>query len=361
MADMAESMTTVKVKSELGPLMLDLRGTRLEADEASMLEHPCVGGIILFSRNYSSVEQLVALVGQIRAVRPGLLIAVDQEGGRVQRFRSGFTRIPPMQTIGQLFQQSADAGIRLAEACGWVMAAELRAVDIDMSFAPVLDMDDNFSQVIGDRSFGRSAHVVVELARAFIRGMRDAGMPATAKHFPGHGAVRADSHHEVAIDSRSYNEIERTDMQPFTSLKTDYQSIMPAHVIYDQVDANPVGFSPYWLQTIVRGEIGFNGVIFSDDLSMRAAAAAGGYRQRAQSALSAGCDAVLVCNQPDEARDVLDFLAGEGRTQASRLSALKQSIPEGGTPEALRSAARWHDSRNLIADAARRDPGMKDT
>lgn len=334
--------------------MLDLGGTYLTEEEAVTLAHPGVGGVILFSRNYSAVEQLTSLVEQIRSVRPGLLIAVDQEGGRVQRFRDGFTRIPPMQTIGRCYHDNPDEGLRLAQACGWIMAAELRAVGIDISFAPVLDMDDNFSQVIGDRSFGRSSQVVTELARAFIGGMRTAGMPATAKHFPGHGAVRADSHHEIAVDHRSQAEIEISDMQPFVSLSAEYQAIMPAHVIYDKVDPNPVGYSEYWLQSVVRGQLGFDGVIFSDDLSMRAAAAAGGFRRRARSALSAGCDAILVCNQPQQAQDVLEFLADEGACRAPRLEALKQSIRDGPAHLALRNSQRWHDTRRLV-DSAREE------
>lgn len=338
---------------DLGPLMLDLGGTCLTEEEAAVLTHPGVGGVILFSRNYTSIEQLIALVEEIRAVRPDLLVAVDQEGGRVQRFRDGFTRIPPMQAIGRRYQDNADDGVILAETCGWMMAAELLAGGIDLSFAPVLDMDDNFSQVIGDRSFGRSSQAVTALARAFIGGMRAAGMPATAKHFPGHGAVRADSHHEIAVDHRSQAQIEASDMQPFVSLKTEYQAIMPAHVIYEKVDPNPVGYSEYWLQSVIRGQLGFDGVIFSDDLSMRAAAAAGGYRQRAQSALRAGCDAILVCNQPREALDVLDFLADEGCCRAPRLGALKQACADGVSFESLRNSGRWHDARHRIDSIVR--------
>lgn len=346
----------MKENRDLGPLMLDLRATQLDEVEASMLDHPGAGGVVLFGRNFSSVDQLVALVSQIRAVRPELLITVDQEGGRVQRFRAGFTRIPPLQAMGRLYQQSADDGIRLAEACGWIMAAELRAIDIDMSFAPVLDMDDNFSQVIGDRSFGPSPQTVIALGRAFIAGMRDAGMPATAKHFPGHGAVRADSHFEVAVDGRSYNEIEMSDMKPFVSLKAEYQSIMPAHVIFEKVDPSPVGYSRYWLQSVVREQLGFDGVIFSDDLSMQAAATAGDYRLRAQSALSAGCDAILVCNQPDEARTVLDFLDEQGLCDSPRLSALKSTIRGGMPTEVLQSSVRWQDARRQIAAIDREQP-----
>lgn len=290
--------------------MLDVAGTVLSEAERQLLRHPAVGGVILFSRNFNSPEQVTALVAEIHALRtPRLLVAVDQEGGRVQRFRDGFTRLPPVRRLGEVHDRDPRRARQLAELSGWLMAAELRAVGIDISFAPVLDLDYGVSTVIGDRAFHREAEVVAELAQAYQRGMEEAGMAATGKHFPGHGAVSADSHLELPIDARPYAELEFADLLPFERLAHQgMKAMMAAHVIYRSCDARAAGFSPFWLRTILRERFGFQGAIFSDDLHMAAAACAGDYPARARAALDAGCDMVLVCNAPDQARRVLEDL-----------------------------------------------------
>ena len=295
----------------LGPVMVDLKGVEMDAAEREMLRHPLVGGVLLFTRNYESPEQLEALMAEIHAVRtPRLLIAVDHEGGRVQRFRSGFTRLPSAASYGRIYQDDPKAGVRMAELAGWLMAAELRAVGIDFSFAPVLDLDRSLSTVIGDRAFAGDPESVVQLARGFIHGMGRAGMAATGKHFPGHGGVVGDSHLELPVDDRPYDTIELEDLVPFERLAGELAGVMPAHVIYSRVDERPAGFSPLWIREVLRGRLGFQGVVFSDDLSMAGAAYAGGYGDRARMALEAGCDMVLVCNNPDGAAETLDALAG---------------------------------------------------
>ncbi len=294
----------------LGPIMMDLRGTTLEDDERELLLHPLVGGIIYFSRNYESPEQIAALSKEIHGLRdPCLLIAVDHEGGRVQRFQDGFTRLPALQLIGECYNKDKKAGLKLAEKAGWLMAIELRAVDIDFSFAPVLDVSKGVSQVIGDRSFHRDPECVAELSRAYMHGMRDAGMAAVGKHFPGHGAVKEDSHLAIPFDRRRFEDIQMDDMVSFERLiHAGLAGIMPAHVIYPAVDDKPAGFSSIWLRNILRQQLEFQGVIFSDDISMAGAEVVGGYVERAHCALEAGCDMVLVCNNPEAAIEVLDNL-----------------------------------------------------
>ena len=299
-------------------LMLDLEGLTVTAEEQELLRHPAVGGLILFSRNYQEPDQLYELIHQVRAARPDLLIAVDQEGGWVQRFRTEFTCLPPMAALGRYHGRDPEAARHAADLLGELMADELRAYDIDISFAPVLDLDFGTSSVIGDRSFNADPHAVTELAGAFIDGMARAGMAATGKHFPGHGHVAADSHLELPEDPRTWEQLQ-DDLVPFKALAPRLDGIMPAHVRYQAVDAEPAGFSRHWLGKVLRGDCGYRGVIFSDDLGMAGAAGAGDFSQRAQAALGAGCDMVLVCNDRPGAVAVAQWL--EGRRFEHRVGA----------------------------------------
>lgn len=286
-----------------GSLMLDIGGTWLTAEDRRILRHPEVGGLIIFARNIESPRQVRELCAAIRALRPDLLLAVDQEGGRVQRLRQGFLRLPAMRAIAD----NANAE-RLAEQCGWLMATEVLAVGLDLSFAPVLDLDHQRSAVVGSRAFEGDPARATLLAGAFIRGLHAAGMAATGKHFPGHGWAEVDSHVGIPEDERSLEEIRRSDLVPFQRLAGKLDAVMPAHVIYPQVDAGPAGFSRRWLQDILRGELGFDGVIFSDDLSMAGAHVVGDAASRIQAALNAGCDMGLVCNDRGSAELALGAL-----------------------------------------------------
>jgi len=294
----------------LGPLMLDVRGTELTDDDRKRLSHPQVGGVILFARNYESPAQLSRLTAEIRALKsPPLLIAADQEGGRVQRFREGFTRLPPMRVLGSIHDEHPHRAKVLARETGYIMAAELRAHGIDLSFAPVLDLDYGNSSVIGDRAFHHDPQAVIELAHAVMLGMKDAGMAACGKHFPGHGFIAADSHVAIPVDERDYPDIALKDLLPFKALiDMGLSAVMPAHVIYPRVDPAPAGFSRFWLQKVLRDELNFQGMIFSDDLTMEGAAVAGDITSRTLAALDAGCDMALICNRPDLADDVLSRL-----------------------------------------------------
>ncbi len=278
--------------------MVGISGTELTPEEKEMLKHPMVGAVILFTRNFEDPIQITQLISDIHQLRqPRLLVAVDHEGGRVQRFRNGFTRLPAARRFGELYDESHDRAKRLSETAGWLMAVELRAVGADFSFAPVLDLDHGVSEIIGDRSFHQDAHAVSELTQSYILGMQKAGMAATGKHFPGHGAVEVDTHLGIATDPRSYSDIEADDLVPFERLiHAGLAGVMPAHVIYSNVDAKPAGFSRFWLQEVLRNRLGFQGVIFSDDLLMEGAAVAGEVWQRAEAALEAGCDMALVCD-----------------------------------------------------------------
>jgi beta-N-acetylhexosaminidase len=291
--------------------MLDIAGTWLTAEDRQLLRQPEVGGVILFARNIEHPAQVRELSAAIRAVRPGMLLAVDQEGGRVQRLRQGFIKLPPMRSIAE-----RDNAMQLAELCGWVMAVEVLAVGLDFSFAPVLDLDHQRSAVVGTRAFEADPVRAAELCGAFVAGMRRAGMAATGKHFPGHGWAEADSHVAIPVDERSLEQIRSHDLIPFARLAGQLAAVMPAHVIYPQVDSQPAGFSRIWLQQILRGELGFKGVIFSDDLSMAGAHVVGDAAARIEAALTAGCDMGLVCNDREAAELAL-----------SALQRLKVSVP----------------------------------
>ena len=323
------------------PIILDIDGLELDADDRRRLQHPLVGGLILFARNWQSRAQLTALTAEIKTLRPDCLVCVDHEGGRVQRFRSdGFTHLPPMRALGELWMRDAMTATDAATACGVVLASELRACGVDFSFTPVLDLDHGPSGVIGDRAFHRDARVAALLAKSLMHGLLLAGMGSCGKHFPGHGFVAADSHTEVPVDGRSLKAILADDAKPYEWLSTSLASVMPAHVIYPKVDALPAGFSARWLQDILRGRLGFTGAIFSDDLSMQGATVAGSPTEAGIAALNAGCDLVLLCNQSldggaplDALIDGLEAALGQRRWQASgdsearRVALLPQTEP----------------------------------
>ena len=288
--------------------MVSIEGTELNQADESLLGRQSVGGLNLFARNYQSKAQISALVQSVRRINPNILIAVDQEGGRVQRFRKGFLALPALARLGALYLEDKSAGLAAAEECGWAMAAELVSLGVDFSFAPVLDVYTETSRVIGDRAFSPDPSQLSELALSYVKGMNSAGMAATGKHFPGHGTVDADSHVELPIDRRSLTEIAAHDLIPFSKLASSLGGIMPAHVLYPEVDSLCAGFSPFWLQEVLRAQLEFSGVIFSDDLTMDAAHSVGSIEARAELALLAGCDMVLVCNDGEAATRVADFL-----------------------------------------------------
>lgn len=306
-----------------GRAVIDLVGPRMTAGEGGRLADPQVGGVILFARNYESPAQLRELTAAIRAVRdPALLIAVDHEGGRVQRFRDGFTVLPPMRTLGALWDDDAQRALAAARACGRIIAHELRACGVDLSFTPVLDLDRGVSDVIGARAFHADPAAVAGLALALQAGLNDGGMAACGKHFPGHGHVAADSHVAIPVDPRGIDEIRSLDLVPFRRLvEGGLAAVMPAHVIYPRIDAVPAGFSRIW-HAILREELGFSGIVFSDDLSMEGAKAGGGVAERARAALAAGCDMLLLCNDPAAAGELLEALRAEaaGPVPADRLA-----------------------------------------
>jgi beta-N-acetylhexosaminidase len=326
----------------LGPVMVDVAGLELTQDDVERLQHPQVGGAILFARNFATPLQLVQLTQSIREMRtPGLVIAVDHEGGRVQRLKKGFSTIPPMRSLGALWDRDHAHALSAARGCGFVIGSELQAHGIDFSFAPVLDVDYGESGVIGDRALHSDPGIIAVLAEALHSGLAAAGMASCGKHFPGHGWVRADSHHEVPVDERSLAEIERTDLIPFARLaRAGMAAVMPAHVIYPKVDSRPAGFSAVWLQKILREKIGFDGVIFSDDLGMEGAATAGGIAARGNAALNAGCDMVLLCNDPRSQDTLLEGL--ERRAVAPTLARrLERMRGKAISPESLKSNAAY--------------------
>jgi beta-N-acetylhexosaminidase len=314
--------------------MIDLEGDSLSERERDWLTHGAVGGVILFSRNFRDRDQLRDLVGDIHAIRnPPLLVAVDQEGGRIQRFRSGFSTLPPMRAIGRLFDQSPEVATQLATQVGWLMAAELRACGVDLSFAPVVDVDRGLAEVIGDRAFHSSAAAVAELAGALMRGMRSGGMMATAKHFPTHAGALADSHKALAIDNRDYAEL-IDDLEPYRQLiAAGLHAVMVCHVVFPRLDSRPASLSDWWINAQLRRELGFTGAVISDDLSMQGLSAAGGIVERATLALEAGSDMVLVCNDTEAIPRVLDALDDYNNPAAQlRLMRLRGA-----------AATRWDD------------------
>ena len=344
------------------PVILDIAGTSLSDTDRRRLAHPLTGGLILFGRNWVDRQQLRTLCTDVKSIRPDLLICVDHEGGRVQRFRTdGFTHLPPMRALGELWMKD-DKGLpgsgalhamNAATACGYVLAAELRACGVDFSFTPVLDLDFGSSGVIGDRSFARDPRMASALAKSLMHGLLQAGMANCGKHFPGHGFVKADSHTEIPVDKRSLKNILSDDALPYGWLNSSMSSVMPAHVIYPKVDGRPAGFSKRWLQDILRGELGFHGAVFSDDLSMAGARLIDGrevsYTEAAVTALNAGCDLVLLCNQstPDSPQgglavdQLLEGLAGSQSGQAWEPSAASESRRRALLPST--TALSWDD------------------
>lgn len=339
----ASRMDKVVDKSPSGRIMLDLEKSYIQQEDREVLMHPQTGGLILFSRNYECPQQLGELVNEIRALRASLIIAVDHEGGRVQRFKEGFTRIPAMQKLGQFHDCEPEPALALTQDVGWLLAAELIAYGIDMSFAPVLDVDDDFSDVIGDRAFFSTPECVIELAGAFIDGMHSAGMAATGKHFPGHGSVKADSHLDLPVDERSMEEIEAHDVRPFKALIDRLDAIMPAHILVPAFDDALVGFSKSWLGGYLKEKLGYGGVIFSDDLSMFGATTVGDIRARVHSALDAGCDVALVCNSRKDAELALEYVEGQADLRGdSRLWRMRRS--EQYSLPFLKTQARWQQT-----------------
>jgi beta-N-acetylhexosaminidase len=338
-----------KVRLPPGPAVIDVVGLALTDDDRRRLSHPAVGGVILFSRNFQDVQQLVALTGEIERLRdPALPICVDHEGGRVQRFRTGFTLLPPMRDLGKLWDRDRPAGRAAARAAAYVAAAELGAHGVDFSFAPVLDIDFGASGVIGDRALHFDPTAVGALGASLVQGFADAGMAAVGKHFPGHGFAEADSHVALPRDERPLKEIERKDLVPYKpAIEAGMAAVMPAHVIYTQVDSEPAGYSKIWLQDILRGKLGFDGLIFSDDLSMEGASTAGGIPERARAALGAGCDMVLLCNDPVGQEVLLESLSGFQLQKPERLERMRK---KGGRD--LRKSVAYRDAQETLQQLA---------
>jgi len=324
----------------LGPVILDIAGLELQQEEKEILLHPQTGGLILFSRNFESSEQLLALTRTVREIRPQLLISVDHEGGRVQRFKQDFTALPTMQSLGHLYAQSTEDAPGYATELGWLMAAELAAHGVDLSFAPVLDLDDCRSDIIGDRAFSPDPSVTCVLAESFIDGMHAAGMSSTGKHFPGHGGVKEDSHRELPVDERGLKTIEEHDLVPFSRLMGKLDALMSAHILFSAVDTQLVSYSSVWLKSILRERLGFKGLVFSDDLAMEGAADGGAFIQRAERAMTAGCDVVLVCNHRRGAIEVIEGLEKKCVPIPEHgLEKLRRS--DGCTLDQLKRNSRW--------------------
>jgi len=333
----------------LGPLMVDLQGYEISPQEREMLSHPMVGGVILFTRNFQSLPQLRDLLIDIHAIRaPRLLVAVDQEGGRVQRFREGFVHLPAVSRLGQIYKENRKNARECAELTGWLMASELLSIGIDISFAPVLDLDYGISTVIGDRAFHRKPEIVADLAHFYMIGMRKAGMAATGKHFPGHGAVHADSHTDLPVDERRFVDLQADDLVSFERMiHYDIPALMMAHVVYPGVDDKPASFSSVWIKDILRGRMGFEGIIFSDDLTMVAAQSMGSYSERATQALKAGCDMVLICNSPEGRDDVLQNMC-DYDNPASHLRLIRMHGHPSMDWEQLHQSEDWQYAVNRV-------------
>ena len=308
----------------MGRLMLDIAETSLISEDKEILGNKHVGGVVLFSRNFISKEQLFDLCQNIKAINRNIIIAVDQEGGRVQRFKEGFSRIPTMQSLGNFFLTSPERAINCSKDIGWLMASEMIASGIDISFAPVLDIDRATSSIIGDRAFSDNANSVIKLAGSFIEGMNEAGMQATGKHFPGHGAIHEDSHVSEPVDGRPLDDLINHDLMPFMELKDPLAAVMTAHITFPKIDSLPVSFSSVWLQKILRDQLHYKGVIFSDDLSMKGAGNAT-YAQKVQSSLRAGCDMVLVCNDRKGAFEAISYMEKNSISQSFKLKTMLKS------------------------------------
>ena len=343
-----------------GPITLDVLGLELDAEDRRRILDPLTGGVILFGRNFSNRKQLSKLTADIKKLRPDVLISIDHEGGRVQRCKvDGFTHLPAMRKLGELWlaksksthpAESAALAMAAATACGYILASELRACGVDLSFTPVLDLDFDRSGVIGDRSFSRDPQIVFALAKSLNEGLRLADMANCGKHFPGHGWAEADSHVAIPVDERSLKEILNEDAKPYEWLDLSLAAVMPAHVIYPKVDQYPAGFSKIWLHSILRQELGFEGVIFSDDLSMEGASVAGSVVKGAELALEAGCDAVLICNRPDLADQLLSKLKltqAKKSESAARLNRLMPMSPA-LTWDELQEQAEYQHAKGLL-------------
>ena len=321
----------------------------LTDEDRERIRHPAAGAVILFARNYENPDQLKLLTEDIERQRePALPVCVDHEGGRVQRFREGFTAIPPMRTLGKLWDRDRDAAREAATSIGYIVASELGAHGVDFSFAPVLDLDYGGSSVIGDRALHFDPTAVGALGACLVRGLAQGGVAAVAKHFPGHGYAEADSHVAVPRDERSFKEILRKDIVPYrTVIEAGLAAVMPAHVIYPQVDAEPAGYSKHWLQEVLRGKLGFEGLVFSDDLSMEGAAVAGGPPERARAAIGAGCDMVLLCNNPKGLDELLESLKDVQLSKPERLERMKK---QGGRD--LRKSVAYREAQESLAKLA---------
>jgi len=326
-------------------LFLDLDGTELSTEEIQLLQDPLIGGVILFARNTHSADQVRELVRSIRAIRPDSIISIDQEGGRVQRLKEGVTRLPPVQVLNAVYEKNPEQGVAAARQLGYLMAAEMRLLDIDLSYAPVLDIDYQNNEVIADRAFAGNAANVIALSDAYIQGMAEAGMAATGKHFPGHGWVSTDTHLEGAVDERTFQDLWATDLQPFChAIENNIEAMMLAHVTYPQCDTQPAGYSRFWLCDILKDKLNYQGIIFSDDLCMKAAHTAGSYADRVKAALEAGCQVILCCNERQGTLDILEYMHATPCTPLESLVNLKGrpwTVDDKRLDEARSLAQQW--------------------